>query len=521
MDLRNIGAEVIRQRETIHRILESLGPSDVEQGLLVIKASLLNQDLRTLVMNNAGEFLRDYTIDFKEGAIVARGLVDIKQLGPIDLQYKIMIQEFRFDQTGHKIYATFQETASSTGNFAQKLAVKTALLNGPLLKTAASLSKSKSLHDYLTGLYNRRYYEEELSRLDVDRNLPLTIVMGDVNGLKLVNDSFGHEYGDQLLQRVAGIMKRHCRNDDIIARFGGDEFVILLPNTTTGDAELLLERIVKSLGKESIQGIDLSVAFGIATKLAEEENIDFISRQAEDSMYRHKLLISSSVRSKTIDIIMNTLYEKNNREMLHSKRVSHICEKFAAYLKLKSSAVERLKAAGLVHDIGKIGIDEKILNSPGKLSTEEWEEMKKHSEIGYRILSSSDEFSEIALYVLEHQEKWDGTGYPRGIGGLGISREARIISIADAFDAMREHGAGRQRGEVADARVQPRNARNVVGPGFEPVREKVGHGLDRPRGVAGVADADKDVPLADADDLLVNLARGGVVEQMDVFAQEV
>jgi len=146
MDLRNIGAEVIRQRETIHRILESLGPSDVEQGLLVIKASLLNQDLRTLVMNNAGEFLRDYTIDFKEGAIVARGLVDIKQLGPIDLQYKIMIQEFRFDQTGHKIYATFQETASSTGNFAQKLAVKTALLNGPLLKTAASLSKSKSLH---------------------------------------------------------------------------------------------------------------------------------------------------------------------------------------------------------------------------------------------------------------------------------------------------------------------------------------------------------------------------------------
>lgn len=293
-----------------------------------------------------------------------------------------------------------------------------------------------AFHDYLTGLYNRRYYEEELKRLDGSRNLPLTIVMGDVNGLKLVNDSFGHEYGDQLLKRVGEIMKSHCRKDDIIARFGGDEFVILLPQATTADAEQLLDRINRSLSKESIQGIDLSVSFGIATKLEEDENIEIITRQAEDSMYRHKLLVSSSVRSKTIDIIMNTLYEKNNREMQHSKRVSHICEKFASYLKLKTSAVERLKVAGLVHDIGKIGIDEKILNSPGKLTAEEWDEMKKHSEIGYRILSSSDEFSEIAVYVLEHQEKWDGKGYPRGIGGTEISMEARIISIADAFDAM-------------------------------------------------------------------------------------
>ncbi len=293
-----------------------------------------------------------------------------------------------------------------------------------------------AFHDYLTGLYNRRYYEEELNRLNVSRNLPLSIVMGDVNGLKLVNDSFGHGYGDLLLQKVAQIMKGHCRTDDIIARFGGDEFVLLLPNTSAKETEIILNRIHDSLGRESVNGINLSVSFGYQTKVEESEDIESISKRAEDMMYRNKLLVSSSVRSKTIDIIMNTLYEKNNREMLHSKRVSDICEKFAAFMGLSSGSIEQVTVAGLMHDIGKIGIDEKILNSPNKLTDEEWVEMKKHSEIGYRILSASEEFAETACFVLEHQEKWDGTGYPQGISGETISLEARIIAIADAFDAM-------------------------------------------------------------------------------------
>jgi diguanylate cyclase (GGDEF)-like protein/PAS domain S-box-containing protein/putative nucleotidyltransferase with HDIG domain len=293
-----------------------------------------------------------------------------------------------------------------------------------------------AFHDYLTGLYNRRFYEEELHRLDVERNLPLTVVMGDVNGLKLVNDSFGHDNGDLLLQKTAQIMKANCRNDDIIARFGGDEFVMLLPNTTADAAEIILDRIHDNLSKESVNGIKLSVSFGRHTKNQADETIELITKGAEDNMYRNKLLVASSVRSKTIDIIMNTLYEKNNREMLHSKRVSKLCEKIAIQMKLEKSTIEQLKVAGLFHDIGKIGIDEKILNSPDRLTKAQWVEMKKHSEIGYRILSGSEEFAEIAKFVLEHQEKWDGTGYPRGISGSDISLEARIIGLADAFDAM-------------------------------------------------------------------------------------
>jgi diguanylate cyclase (GGDEF)-like protein/putative nucleotidyltransferase with HDIG domain len=293
-----------------------------------------------------------------------------------------------------------------------------------------------SYHDYLTGLYNRRFYEEELVRLDTRRNLPMTIAIGDVNGLKLINDSFGHAMGDELLVKVAKVIKNTCRADDIIARLGGDEFVIIFPDTTTTEAEKVILRIKEYTKQEKVGAIEISVSFGYETKYKVEENIQDIFSKTEDNMYRNKLFETSSMRSKTIDLIMNTLYEKNPREMLHSKRVSEICEAIASKMNLSEDVVKQLKITGLMHDIGKIGIDEKILNKPDKLTEEENKEIKKHSEIGYRILSSVNEFSEIALYVLEHQERWDGAGYPKGLKGEEISMQARIITIADSFDAM-------------------------------------------------------------------------------------
>jgi diguanylate cyclase (GGDEF)-like protein/PAS domain S-box-containing protein len=323
-----------------------------------------------------------------------------------------------------------------------------------------------AFHDYLTGLYNRRFYEEELHRLDVPRNLPLTVVMGDVNGLKLVNDSFGHDCGDLFLQKVAHIIKQNCRTDDIIARFGGDEFVMLLPNTTAADSEIILERVNESLGREKINGVVLSVSFGKLTKTHEDQSIEAITKGAEDSMYRNKFLVGASVRSKTIDIIMNTLYEKNNREMLHSKRVSNICEKIAIQMNLEKGTIEQLKVAGLVHDIGKIGIDENILNSPNRLTEDQWIEMQKHSEIGFRILSGSEEFADIARFVLEHQEKWDGSGYPKGIAGESISLEARIIALADAFDAMTRP---RTYGNVFTVEQALEEIKRCAGSHFDPI----------------------------------------------------
>ena len=293
-----------------------------------------------------------------------------------------------------------------------------------------------SYHDQLTGLYNRRFYEEELVRLDTEEYLPLTIVMGDVNGLKLINDSFGHFVGDELLIKVAEVIFGTCRSNDIVARLGGDEFVMIFPNTDVLETEKIIRRIKGEMAKEKVRSLEISVSFGFETKHLEAENINEIIKNTEDHMYKHKLYEGSSMRSKTIDLIMSTLYEKNNREMLHSKRVSKLCEEIAAMMGFDKDEINQIGIAGLMHDIGKIGIDENILNKPDKLNNEEWKEIKRHSEIGYRILSSVNEFSEIADYVLEHQERWDGKGYPKGLIGEAISIQARIIAVADSFDAM-------------------------------------------------------------------------------------
>ncbi len=293
-----------------------------------------------------------------------------------------------------------------------------------------------SYHDQLTGLYNRRFYEEELKRLDTKRNLPLTIVMGDVNGLKLINDSFGHTMGDELLKKVAEVIKKVCRADDIIARLGGDEFVMILPETDAFEAEKIMKRIKGLLLKEKVGSIDISISFGNETKNCEEESIHDVFKNTEDHMYRHKLSESLSVKNKTIHLALNSLYEKNRGEQTHSIRVGEICKNIAIELNLETDVINGLKTAGLMHDIGKIGIDDAILNKSQKLSDDDWVQIKRHPEIGYRILSSVNEFSEMADYVLEHHERWDGKGYPRGLKGEEILLEARIIAVADAFDAM-------------------------------------------------------------------------------------
>lgn len=293
-----------------------------------------------------------------------------------------------------------------------------------------------SYHDQLTGLYNRRFYEEELKRLDVERNLPIALVMADVNGLKLTNDAFGHQEGDQLLLTIAKILKECCRSDEIVARIGGDEFVILLPNTDFEDAHQLVDRIYNTVSATTKKNRIISVSLGCAVKTSPKETMGAVFMNAEDDMYRHKITESSSMRSQSIDLIMNSLFEKSPREMMHSKRVGELSRQIAESMCFAKEEIRQIGIAGLVHDIGKIGISNLILDKAGILTEDEYNEIKKHSEMGYRILNSVTEFSEIAQYVFAHQERWDGTGYPRGLTGEDIPIQSRIIAIADAYDAM-------------------------------------------------------------------------------------
>jgi diguanylate cyclase (GGDEF)-like protein/putative nucleotidyltransferase with HDIG domain len=292
-----------------------------------------------------------------------------------------------------------------------------------------------SMHDQLTGLYNRRFLEEEIRRLDVDRSLPIGIIIADLNGLKLVNDAFGHQSGDILLVETAKKLKHELRQEDIIARTGGDEFVILLSNTSERELHGIIERIDRACSNVGLLDIRLSVSFGFCTKTKPEQSIQKIMRTAEDRMYKDKLFKHTSQRKEIINGILSTLHEKNKREEAHSKRVSYLAELLAKEIKMDESAVIKIKTAGLLHDIGKIAIDYSILDKNGTLTPKEYAEIKKHSEIGYRILKQSSEFGEIADIILSHHERIDGKGYPRGIMGNEIRIESKILAICDAFDA--------------------------------------------------------------------------------------
>ena len=280
--------------------------------------------------------------------------------------------------------------------------------------------------------------------------------MADVNGLKLINDSFGHAIGDELLKSVAKMLRKGCRGDDIIARLGGDEFVILLPNTDAAETEQILKRINALSLQERVGSIEISISFGYETKRYQEEDILELLKKAEDYMYKRKLFEGPSMRGKDIQTIIKTLHEKNKREEQHSYRVSSLCQSMGEALSLPETEIQELKTVGLLHDIGKIAIDEKILNKPSKLTNDEWEEIKRHPEIGYRILSTVNGMAEMAEYVLAHHERWDGLGYPKGLKGEELPLQPRIIAIADAYDAMTSSRSYRSAltDEVAIAELQ-------------------------------------------------------------------
>lgn len=293
-----------------------------------------------------------------------------------------------------------------------------------------------SYHDQLTGLYNRRFFEQELIRLDQERYYPLTVTMADINGLKLINDSFGHAVGDEYIIKVAKVLMEGAGVTDIICRLSGDEFIILSPNKNLDEVKEVVDKIKELASNETVRLVNLSVSFGSCSKDSQEESMAEVLKKAEDFMYKKKLFESPSMRGKTIYTIISTLHEKNPREEQHSRRVSQLCEKMGSVLGLPEDEVRELKTVGLLHDIGKVAIDEGILNKNGKLTVEEMEEIRKHPEIGYRILSTVNDLSEMAEYVLAHHERWDGLGYPKGLMGEEIPKQSSIIAIADAYDAM-------------------------------------------------------------------------------------
>ena len=293
-----------------------------------------------------------------------------------------------------------------------------------------------SYHDHLTGLYNRRYIEDSLIRLDTPRNLPFTIMSLDMNGLKLTNDAFGHEMGDKLLISCGKMLREVCREDDIIGRVGGDKFMILLPNTDEVAALRIKERLEIASKKIKLDSVIVSLAMGFATKDTKDMEIQTVMSKADNNMYQNKLKYGKIMRSQTIELLLKNINLKYGSEQIHTERVSQYCEAIAREMEFSENEVDKIKTAAVLHDIGKIMISTEILNKPGRLSQDEYEIIKKHPETGYQILKSVDEYAPFALDVLHHHERIDGKGYPEGLKGEEIPLVARIIAVADAYEAM-------------------------------------------------------------------------------------
>ena len=291
-------------------------------------------------------------------------------------------------------------------------------------------------HDQLTGLFNRRFLEREIKRLDTLQQLPISVIMGDLNGLKLANDVFGHQAGDNLLIKAAEIIRRSCRQEDLIARWGGDEFAVFLPRTDAKTAGEIGQRIKKRCLSQKSGHIQIGITLGWATKNIASENIWQVLKEASDKMHSDRYRHAKTYKKTVISSLKSILSEKSMETEEHAERLKTMCRKIGETLGLDNLQLNKLELLAVLHDIGKVAIKKSILLKPGPLTEEEWVQMKKHPEIGYRFARSVPELSPIAEYILSHHERWDGKGYPQGIKGDDIPLLSRVLAVVDAFDAM-------------------------------------------------------------------------------------
>lgn len=295
-----------------------------------------------------------------------------------------------------------------------------------------------SVTDSLTGLRNRTYFEQEMHRFEEENRAPVGIVLCDVDGLKLVNDTFGHDAGDQLLLAAARVFTETFPGGGTVARIGGDEFAMLLPDSD----ETATERVCCSL-RSAVQRynaanpeLPLSASIGFAARGDTCKSMIGLFKEADDNMYREKLHRSRSTRSVVVQTLMKAMEARDFITEGRLDRLENLVARVAAAIGLPEHNIADLRLFARFHNIGKVGIPDRILMKPGSLTPEETEEMRLHCTIGLRIAQSVPDLISISDWILKHHEWWNGQGYPLGLRGEEIPLECRILAVVDAYDAM-------------------------------------------------------------------------------------
>lgn len=319
-------------------------------------------------------------------------------------------------------------------------------LEGLIINVSASKDKESQVnylltHDNLTGALNRQTYLQQKMRIDSDPTMvPVSILILDINGLKLINDAFGMRRGDLLLQETSRIIAKILKDTYLFARLGGDDFAVLMPHTDLATAEVFWARVQEGFSEYNMDQANdydrIYVSHGIATKDYPDIQLESVQKLAEENMNKHKLLERKSSHSSIVESIKQSMHARSQETEAHSERLADLSKMVGLKMALSQTEISELALLATLHDIGKIGVNDQILNKPGKLTDEEWTQMRKHTEIGYRIAMSSPELISIADYILTHHEHWDGKGYPQGLSGTAIPLISRILSVVDAYDAM-------------------------------------------------------------------------------------
>ena len=369
--------------------------------------------------------------------------------------------------------------------------------------------------DELTGLYNHRHFHERIEQ-EIARGsrfgITFSLIILDLDLFKVYNDIYGHLAGDQLLRKVGKLIQGSVRSIDLAFRYGGEEFAILLPETRMEDSYRVAERLRKTIeSKSSFREMPVTASLGIANWPSDGVMKEEVIHRADTALYRAKqtgrnrTCIASDVLkpsgpscpvsspespSKPLSIIYAlaaTVDAKDHYTYGHSRKVSEYAVALAEALNLPEETVHTIRAAGLLHDIGKIGVPDSILTKPAALEQKEWEPIRTHPELGVEILKHVVDLSKCLPAILHHHENWDGTGYPHGVKGDAIPLEARILSVADAYDAITSPRPYRTQLTLKDALDE---LRRCAGTQFDPELVPVFCEMMQPEG-KGAAAADR------------------------------